>query len=33
MPPHEGFRVIDLSRNMMAKGNSRVLVTMEKVNE
>jgi hypothetical protein len=30
LPPHHGFTVVDLSQNMMAKGNSRILVTLEK---
>jgi hypothetical protein len=30
LPEHKGFKVIDLSENKMSKGNSRILVTLEK---
>lgn len=31
IPKHEGFSLIDLSENKMSKGNSRILVTLEKL--
>ncbi len=30
MPEHDGFLLIDLSENKMSKGNSRILVTLQK---